>query len=66
MFHIVITCATLLSMSMPTKLETYKLFPGVADYCLAHPEAKLSGIVSPFPPYKRSDVMRQGNGEREL
>ncbi len=65
MIHTIIACATLLNLSLPTKLEMSNILPKAAEYCLAHPEGKLSVVYGPFPEHRKSGIMYQGEPEKD-
>lgn len=37
----VVTCALILKLSMTTKVEMARIFPGIASFCLSHAEGKV-------------------------
>ncbi len=47
-YHAVLTCATLLNLSMTTKMEMQHLLPQAAEYCMNHTDGKLSVAYGPI------------------
>jgi hypothetical protein len=48
MIQTIITCAMLLNLSLPTKLEMRPVFPFVASHCMAHPRGALKVTFTPI------------------
>lgn len=47
-YHTVLACATLLNLSMTTKIEMQKLLPHAASYCITNPQGRLSVSYGPM------------------
>ncbi len=47
-YHTVLACATLLNLSMTTKVEMQHLLPQAASYCLENPKGRLSVAYGPI------------------